>query len=403
MVFLLMLIMIFSSCGTETKEDLIESTEVSTASSESVTETTAETESVTFVSDEVETESESFVSDEDEVAKKILSEMTLGEKVGQLFLARNPKTADEGLAMIEEKGIGGIIFFARDFKSSTPEDFKGLISSYNSASEVPLLCAVDEEGGDVLRVSHYTQFREEKFKSPAELYLEGGMERILSDCDEKSQFLLSLGLNFNLAPVVDISTDENDFIFHRAIGLGRDGTAEYAVSLVRRMNENSMISAIKHFPGYGNNEDTHTGIAYDGRSLDYLMENDIVPFSEAIKAGAPVVMISHNVIVSLDSEYPASLSRASYELLRNELGFEGVIITDDLSMGAIKDFTESGEAAVLAIEAGADLLCCSDVETQYSALLQAVESGRISMERIEESVLRLIKMKLRFGIIEPSA
>ncbi|MBR3966099.1 MAG: beta-hexosaminidase [Clostridia bacterium] len=360
-------------------------------------DTSANTEADTVF--EEETEKASAESTDQSEEAKILAGMTLREKIGQLFLARNPKTMEEGIDLIAEKGVCGIIFFGRDFKSSNPEEFRALIASYSDAAKISLLTSVDEEGGDVCRVSNYKAFRDEKFLSPSELYSIGGMERILSDCDEKSAFLLSLGLNFNLAPVADISTHENDFIHHRALGEGRDETAEYASSLVRRMNENGIISAVKHFPGYGNNEDTHTGIAYDKRSLDHLMENDLVPFAEAIKADAPVVMVSHNVIEAVDGQYPASLSPKIYELLRSELGFDGVIMTDDLSMGAIGDFTESGEAAVLAIEAGADLLCCSDIEAQYAALLDAVESGRISIDRIEESVLRLVRMKLGFDII----
>ena len=394
--------MLLSSCGMGA-EDTPKSpiTELSSSSAESCYEPSPETEKAT--KECTTEESAPPVEPSDEKIRKILSEMTLGEKIGQLFLARNPKTKKEGLELIEEKSIGGIIFFARDFKGSTPEDFKALIESYSASSHIPLLTSVDEEGGDVCRVSNYVSFRNEKFKSPAELYSEGGIERIISDCDEKSKFLLSLGLNFNLAPVVDISVDENDFIYHRALGQDRDKTAEYAVSLVEKMNENGILSAIKHFPGYGNNEDTHTGIAYDSRSLDALRENDLVPFREAIREGAPAVMISHNVIIALDPKYPASLSSAAYKLLREELGCEGVIMTDDLSMGAVSDFTDSGEAAVLAVEAGADLLCCSDIEDQYSALLEAVESGRISIERIEDSVLRLLSMKLKFGIIKPNS
>ena len=394
-----MFILVLTSCVSEGGNA---PTDSSTERDDIFTETLSDTASQTEEETEkaIETVHDNVSAEEE--AQRILAEMTLEEKIGQLFLARNPKTEDEGLALIREKNVGGIIFFGRDFKNSTPEKFKALISSYASSSAIPLLTAVDEEGGDVCRVSNYKAFRDEKFLSPSELYAEGGMERILSDCDEKSRFLLSLGLNFNLAPVVDISADENDFIHHRALGMGRDETAEYARAIIKRMNENGILSALKHFPGYGNNEDTHTGIAYDSRSLEYLRQNDLVPFACAINEGAPVAMVSHNVMISLDAKRPASLSAKTYELLRNELGFGGVIMTDDLSMGAIGDFTHSGEAAVLAIEAGADLLCCSDIEVQYSALLEAVENGRISIGRIEDSVLRLLKMKVDYGIIVPS-
>ncbi len=394
-IFFLILLLSLSSCGVKGGKTPAESESIVTRKTEAFSQVTSQKNEV---SEEI-SENEACYSADEEV-EKLLSKMTLREKVGQLFLVRNPRTEAEGIELIEKKGIGGIIFFGRDFKNSTPEKFRALISSYGKSAEIPLLTAVDEEGGDVCRVSNYKAFRDEKFPSPAELYAEGGMQRVLSDCDEKSSVLLSLGLNFNLAPVADVSEDGNDFIFHRAFGGDRDVTAEYASSLVKRMNKNGILSALKHFPGYGNNKDTHTGISYDGRSIEYLRENDLVPFIAAIKEGAPIVMISHNVILDLDGEHPASLSPKIYELLRNEIGFGGVILTDDLSMGAIEEFTESGEAAVIAIEAGADLLCCSDIEVQYSALLKAVENGRITIERIEESVMRLLSMKLKYGIIE---
>ena len=353
----------------------------------------------TMAYDPPETEDTAEMPNE-KTADEILSEMSIEEKVGQLFLARNPKTAPQGKELIETYHVGGIIFFGRDFKNSTPSEFKKLIDSYNKTSGIPLLTSVDEEGGTVTRASLYKAFRAEKFASPAELYKLGGLEKILSDAAEKSDFLLDLGLNFNLAPVADISTDENDFIFERSLGLGKEETAQYVSLVVKLMNQKGILSALKHFPGYGNNKDTHTGIAYDKRSFESIMENDLVPFAAGIEAGAPVIMVSHNIVESIDSNMPASLSGDVIKILRDELGFEGVIMTDDLSMDAIKDFTESGEAAVLAILAGTDLLCCSDIETQYQAVLEAVKSGRISAERIEESVLRILNIKLCYKIIK---
>lgn len=333
-------------------------------------------------------------------AEDILANMTVEEKVGQLFLARNPLSYEDGIALIEEKHVGGIIFFGRDFKSSNPESFKSLIDSYNATSKIPLLTAVDEEGGTVCRASLYPAFRESKFKSPAELYAEGGLDAILSDAAEKSDFLLELGLNFNLAPVADIASSKEDFIYERVLGLGREETAEYVSEVVKVMRENGILSALKHFPGYGSNEDTHTGIAYDRRSLDEIKQNDLVPFAAGIEAGVPIVMVSHNIVECIDPNMPSSLSEKVIGMLRNDMDFNGVVITDDLSMDAIKDFTESGEAAVLAILAGADLLCCSNIEEQYSAVLRAVTDGRISEARLDESVLRLIKIKLEYKITE---
>ncbi len=364
-----------------------------------VSETGNQSDDALNTGSEADTGKEEADTEMADSAEEIITALTLEEKVGQLFLARNPPTLAEGEELISDYHVGGIIFFGRDFKKSSPAEFKRLIKKYNEISELPLFTAVDEEGGTVCRASLYKVFRAEKFASPAELYAEGGLELVLDDAAEKSEFLLELGLNFNLAPVADISTDEKDFIFERSLGLGRDETAEYVSEVVRVMNQKKILSALKHFPGYGNNEDTHMGIAYDKRSLRSLRENDLVPFEAGIRAGASVVMVSHNIVEGIDPDMPASLSGKVMDILREDMKFEGVIMTDDLSMDAIENFTESGEAAVLAVLAGSDLLCCSDTKTQYSAVLAAVKDGRISEERLNESVLRIISMKLEYGIL----
>ncbi|MBQ8208503.1 MAG: beta-hexosaminidase [Clostridia bacterium] len=399
LIFILLIsLFLTASCGINESKTQSE-TKITESTSDIVTDH-PETEIDTHTQTQALTESAlGTVTSPIAPAEQILAEMTLEEKVGQLFLARNPQSEDEGIDTIKERHVGGIIFFARDFRHSSPEKFRAMIDNYNENANIPLLTAVDEEGGTVCRASLYSSFREEKFASPSELYTEGGLERILSDAAEKSEFLLDLGLNFNLAPVADISTDEEDFIFSRALGLGKKETAEYVSEVVKVMEKKGILSALKHFPGYGNNEDTHTGIAYDKRSLESIRENDLIPFEAGIRAGTPAVMVSHNIVESIDPSLPASLSEKVMEILRSEMDFHGIIMTDDLSMDAIENFTESGEAAVLAILAGADLLCCSDIERQHEAVLEAVRNGRISEERLNESVLRIINMKLRYKIL----
>ncbi|MBR4296233.1 MAG: beta-hexosaminidase [Clostridia bacterium] len=382
-------VIFFCSCAKEYDHD----TEEQTTSDVSDTEI-----EIADTSDPADTDVLSPENEIDIRADELLSSMTLEEKVGQLFLCRNPLLLSDGLRLIEEKHVGGIIFFGRDFRNSNPEKFKDLIKSYNEKSKTPLLTAVDEEGGTVCRASLYDAFRHEKFSSPAELYEAGGIDAILADAKEKSEFLLDLGLNFNLAPVADLSQDEQDFIYKRSLGKGTSETSDFVRETVRVMNESGILSALKHFPGYGGNADTHIGIVYDTRSIETLRQNDFLPFIAGIEAGAPVILVSHNIIECIDSSLPASLSPKVIDILRTELKFDGVIMTDDLSMGAIESFTESGNAAVLAILAGNDLLCCSDIENQYDAVLEAVKDGRISEDRLNESVLRILKMKLKYNI-----
>ena len=330
-------------------------------------------------------------------AGEILQSMTLEEKVAQLFLVRCPK--ENAAQVAQQYQFGGYTLFGRDFKDHTPEQVISDIQSYQDASKIPMLIAVDEEGGPVTRVSSYSQFRAVPFWSPRSLYTEGGLDLIQSDTEEKCKLLASLGINVNLAPVCDISTNPEDFMYERSFGGTPEETADYVALVVGTMNENGIGSALKHFPGYGSNEDTHTGIAVDNRSLENFRENDLIPFQAGIDAGAPIVLVSHNIVNSIDPDRPASLSPAVHELLRSELKFEGIIMTDDLYMDAIRDYTGGEEAAVMAIIAGNDLLCCTDYETQYPAVLAAVQDGTVSEARIDESVLRILNYKLSSGLI----
>lgn len=176
-------------------------------------------------------------------------------------------------------------------------------------------------------------------------------------------------------------------------------TAEYARRVVKVMGEEQMGSVLKHFPGYGDNVDTHTGIAVDEREMEQFRQEDFLPFQAGIEAGAGAVLVSHNIVLCMDEDTPASLSPEVHRILREELGFGGVIMTDDLSMDAITEYAGAKEAAVLAVEAGNDLLCCTDFEVQAAAVLAAVQDGRISEERIEESARRVLAWKQALGLL----
>ncbi len=330
-------------------------------------------------------------------AELILENMSLEEKVGQMFIVRCPET--EAVSKISEYNIGGYILFGRDFKGKTKESITNIIKNYQNEANIPLLIGVDEEGGTVNRVSLYSQFRSEPFKSPQNLYKEGGMDLIKSDTIEKCELLKSLGINVNFAPVCDVSTNSKDYIYKRSFGQNAEMTAGFVEETVSVMKENKVASVLKHFPGYGNNVDTHTGISYDKRDYEQFVSSDFIPFQSGINAGADIVLVSHNIVECMDSEYPASLSKKVHEILRNELGFTGAIITDDLYMDAIKEFSND-EAAILAVQAGNDLLCCTDFEVQIPAVINAVKEGKISENRIDESVLRILNLKISLGLLE---
>lgn len=332
-----------------------------------------------------------------ERAMEILAGMTTQEKVGQLFLVRCPDR--NAAAQAEEYQLGGYLLFARDFRDKTPDQVRQNIASYQAASKIPMLIAVDEEGGTVVRVSAYPAFRSSRFLSPQRVYAAGGLEGIRTDTQEKAELLASLGINVNLAPVCDVSTDQNDFIYARSLGQDAQTTGEYAAAVVEVMNEARVGCALKHFPGYGSNRDTHTGIAIDQRPLEQFETCDLLPFQAGIDAGAPCVLVAHTIVSCMDPDLPASLSPAVHRRLR-DMGFDGVILTDDLAMDGIRKYTGDQEAAVLAVLAGNDLLCCTSFQTQVPAVLAAVEDGTISQERLDESVLRVLLWKLRLGLID---
>lgn len=330
-------------------------------------------------------------------AQEILSKMTLDEKVGQMFIARCPKT--DGARKAEKYHLGGYILFGRDFSNKTKDEIIQAVQSYQSAAKIPMFIGVDEEGGTVNRISTNPNLRAVPFWSSQELYAEGGFDLIQSDTEEKCKLLRSLGINLNFAPVCDVSQDPGDFIYRRSFGQDAKQTAVYVRSVVRTMSEEGIGSVLKHFPGYGNNADTHKGTAYDRRPYETFVNSDFLPFQAGINAGAGIVLVSHNVVSCMDSQNPASLSPQVHKILRKELGFTGVIITDDLAMDGVRGFAGGTGLAVQAVQAGNDLLCCTDFEVQIPAVLEAVAQGEIGEERIDESVLRILELKISLGII----
>lgn len=327
----------------------------------------------------------------------LFQNMTLEEKVGQLFLARCP---DNGaLADIQAYHLGGYILFGRDFRNQTPQSMRAAISQYQSAAAIPLLIAVDEEGGTVTRVSSYKAFRSSRFPSPRTLYHQGGLSLLLSTEAEKCQLLRSLGIQVNMAPVCDITTDSRAFLYSRSLGLSPRDTATAVAGMVQTMNEHKVGSVLKHFPGYGNNADTHVGIAVDNRSLQELENRDLLPFAAGIQAGCGAILMSHTVVTALDSDFPVSLSLPAHRYIRQTMGFDGVIVTDDLVMGAITKQYGAEEAAVLAVLAGNDLLCSSEYAIQYRAVLEAVQSGRIPLTVLNQAVHRVLQWKHTLGLL----
>ena len=331
-------------------------------------------------------------------ASEVMEKMTLEEKVGQLFLVRYD--AWSAKEQIKNYYPGGYVFFAKDFEDHTKATIKNELDSNQKLSKIPMIFSVDEEGGYVTRVSRFSQFRSEKFQSNQYYYNLGGYEKLKEIEEEKDKLLLSLGLNMNLAPIADVSTNVNDFIHIRTFGKDAKETSTFISNMVGYAKDSGISSCLKHFPGYGNNVDTHTGSAYDKRSYETFTNSDYLPFISGIKAGVPSIMVSHNVMESVDNTYPASLSKKVITgELREKLNFSGIVITDDLAMDAVKSYVTEGSAAVLAINAGNDMIITSDFETMYKEVLKAVNSGIIEQETINNAVRRIIAWKHAYQLM----
>ena len=328
----------------------------------------------------------------------LLDSMTLEEKVGQLFFVRCP--TENAVEDISTYHLGGYLLFSRDFKDGdnwlTKEQFLEKIQSYQDVAEIPLFIGSDEEGGTVTRASRNPNLFSETFKSPQKLNYIGGIEEILRDTDTRSRELRALGINVNFAPVCDVSTDPKDFIYDRTLGQDANMTADYVRLVVPAMTEGGTLPVLKHFPGYGNNVDTHTGIAVDQRPMETFENSDLLPFQAGIDVGAPFVLVSHNIVTCMDADLPASLSPAVHRVLREACGFEGIAITDDLAMDAVQAYAKNGAVAVMALQAGNDMIITTDYRTQIPAVIAAVQDGTLDESVIDNACLRVLHCKDTF-------
>ena len=329
-------------------------------------------------------------------AEEFMKGMTLEEKIGQMLFPRFNLTnyTDD----IPIKKPGGFVLFAYDFVFN--ETFiQQYINKSQELSEanvgLPLGLAVDEEGGTVVRVSPYHR-DEGGFPSPQQIYNESGNDGILKIDQEKRDLLRKFFLNVNLAPVADISYNSSDYIFDRTLGRGPEESAEYIEKDVEGYVNDNFTCCAKHFPGYGNNIDTHGDIAIDKRSYEQFQNEDFLTFEAAIRKQIPMILVSHNIVLCKDKKYPASLSKAWHDILRNELNYTGLILTDDLSMGAIKKYTDNISEAVLAVNAGNDILLTSDYYKHYDALMKAADDGKITEETVDKACKRIIAWKFKY-------
>lgn len=330
--------------------------------------------------------------------------MSIEEKVGQMFFVRCPEMgAAEDVAAYH---LGGLLLFGRDYKDAdggwlSAEELTAKLESYQAAAELPLFIGSDEEGGTVTRASRDPKLFAQPLPSPQELYAARGMDGLAAETLDYNKQLLALGINVNLAPVCDVSTDAGDFIYARSFGGDAAATSEFVTAAVGAIRDAGVAAVLKHFPGYGNNVDTHTGIAVDQRPLESFTSSDFLPFQAGMESGGgkTAVLVSHNIMTAVDGDLPASLSPKVHGLLRTDLGFDGVVMTDDLAMEAVAAYSADGAVAVMALEAGNDLVITTDYRTQIPKVLESLESGALSEETIDTACRRVLTWKQNLGLL----
>lgn len=329
----------------------------------------------------------------DDRARDLVNKMSLESIVGSLFMPHHTSNSVEDVSKYH---LGGLVLFGGAFKNKTREDILKMIEELQSRADYPLFLAVDEEGGSVVRVSSNRNLKVKSFSSPRNLYIEGGFELIRRDNEEKNELLKSLGLNINLAPVLDISTDKSDYIYYRSIGLSPELTGEFAKVIIESSKDSGIVNVMKHYPGYGKNKDTHKTSSLDTRSKEEV-ERDLEPFKRAILSGAEAIMISHNTVEVLDSINPASISINNHNYLRNTLDFRGMVITDALNMGATADIEDIGLKAILA---GNNIIITRNYAKNIEEIINYVKAGNLSEEYLKALAVKVIAWKISMGLIK---
>lgn len=354
---------------------------------------------------EVEEEKTGFTEQNvlDDVVESVISEMTLEEKVAGLFIVTPESITGVDTAIqagdgtknaLEQYPVGGLIYFKKNIKSE--EQIKEMIEKSKSYSKFPLFVAVDEEGGEVSRVAETLKL--ENVGNMADVGASQDVNKAYESMKKVGTYLSEYGFNLDFAPVADVLTNENNTsIGERSFGSDATAVAGMVVSAMKGLEETGITACVKHFPGLGDaSEDTHNGLAVVDKSLDELKETELVPFMTAIEEGVNMIMVNHMSLPQIVGDNtPVTMSKEVItDLLRVELGYNGVVITDAMNMGAITEYYGADEAAIKAFKAGADMILMpEDFELAYEGVLAAIKEGTISEDRIHDSLKRVYRIK----------
>ena len=356
-------------------------------------------------------EATAAVNDGEAKVEELMQSMTLEEKVWQMFFVRPEDITGMGNVVqagettktaLENYPVGGFVYFSQNIESR--EQLTEMIANVQSYSKIPLFISVDEEGGRVARLGD-ADIGVTAHPPMAEIGASGDPERARDVGETIGRDLKELGFNMDFAPVADVITVENnEDIGDRSFGSDPELVADMVAAEVEGMQSQNISATLKHFPSNGSTEsNTHNEPGVCTRTLEEMRSCEFIPFKAGIEAGADVVMVAHMAAVNVTGdETPSTLSKTIVtDLLRGELGFSKVVISDALNMGAITSVYEPEEAAVAAVEAGVDLLLMSpDAVGAADTIIAKVESGEISEERIDESVRRILSLKQERGILD---
>lgn len=352
-------------------------------------------------------------SSADDRVEKFLAGMDLKQKVAQMFMV-TPE-ALTGYSKVTAAGevtkqcfirypVGGVIYMAGNLIDT--EQTRIMLSNMQDYSAeylgFPVFLGVDEEGGTVARIAGNRAFGVEDVGNISEIGASGNCDLAYQAGGTIGAYLSALGFNLDFAPVADVwSNKKNTVVKYRSPGSDAELVRDMVIAQIEGFKEQGILCAVKHFPGHGStSEDSHNGAAVVERTLQELFECDLIPFKGAVQAGVPFVMVGHLSLPKVvEDDVPAVFSKEIItDILRGELGFCGIVITDALDMGAVTDYYSSAQAAVMAVAAGADMLLMpEDFVAAYEGVLNAVQRGELTQERIDESVRRILKVKLEMA------
>lgn len=328
--------------------------------------------------------------------------MPLEDKVAGLFIVTPEaitgvttavQAGDGTREALSKYAVGGIIYFTKNIKSE--EQITEMLDNTALYAKYPLFLAVDEEGGKVSRVAEAGLAS--KVDSAAVIGQTGDANNAYNAGNTIGEYLTRLGFNLNLAPVADINNVEGSAMGDRSYGADAATVASFVTSAMQGLEDKNVTACLKHFPGIGNTtSDTHAGMATTNRTLEEFRANEFVVFQAGIDAGANMIMVGHLSAPALTGDNtPCSVSSTVItDILRDEMNFKGVIISDALNMSAITKYYSSEQAAVMALKAGCDMILMPEnFEEAYNGVLQAVQNGTISEERINDSLRRIYRIK----------